>query len=424
MTGNSSGSTRIDVIECQFVLNTVETDNRDIWNPATNTFAAATVPKATQGGLVYRVRQGTAGGGFPGTASAWLPLAVASVPTGTTTNDTVTFWDVRPLIEDRIIPPHNVGADYPRWGRVDYEVNTQLSAGKALLVGTVDVSGSDALTPSPGKRRLGGRLRASGISADKPAGFDGLDLNDANNWAGSISNGVAYVFLLESPFGLPRWARYTNVASGSRQPRSPRGFLVVTQATGPTAGWGTPGAAIGLPTSTGLGTATVTKGAFLGAVLFTGGVAGPTYASGRTQWSTSTSSSPSPIFAALTGTITTVTSTSGYATFGLTGSAYPISAKGIHAVVKLTVSTAAQDVEVSSYVFDSTNTFLLATAEDTVVATHGDGVITRTLHIPLPTSYPVSRSGNPRTLRVNVIGQSANISINTASLQVYGWDLF
>ena len=93
-------------------------------------------------------------------------------------------------------------------------------------------------------------------------------------------------------------------------------------------------------------------------------------------------------------------------------------------MVKLTVSTAAQDVEVSSYVFDSTNTFLLATAEDTVVATHGDGVITRTLHIPLPTSYPVSRSGNPRTLRVNVIGQSANNSINTASLQVYGWDLF
>ncbi|MGA9042863.1 MAG: hypothetical protein WB421_20205 [Terriglobales bacterium] len=424
MTGNSSGSTRIDVIECQFILNTPETDNRDIWNPATNTFAAATVSKATQGGLIYRVRQGTAGGGFPGTASAWLPLAVASVPTGTTTNDTVTFWDVRPLIDDRIIAPQNVGADQPRWGKLEYEVNTQLSAGKALMIGNVDVSGSDALTPSPGHRRLGGRLRASGISADLPGGFDGLDLNDSNNWAGSISNGVAAVFLLENPFGLPRWARYTNVASGARQPRSPRGFLVVTQAAGPTAGWGTPSAAVGLPTSTGLGTATVTKGAFLGYVLFAGGVSGPTYASGRTQWSTSTSSSPSPIFAALAGTITTVTSTSAYATFSLTGSAYPLCAKGIHAVVKLTVSTAAQDVEVSSYLFDSTNAILLATAEDTVVATHGDGTITRTLHVPLPTSYPVSHTGNPRNLRVNVIGQSANITISAASLQVYGWDLF
>ena len=304
MTGNSSGSTRIDVIECQFVLNTVETDNRDIWNPATNTFTAAAVTKATQGGLVYRVRQGTAGGGFPGTASAWLPLCVASVPTGTTTNDTVTFWDVRPLFEDRIIPPHNVAADYPRWGRVEYEVNTQLSAGKALLVGTVDVSGSDALTPSPGKRRLGGRLRASGISADLPGGFDGVDLNDSNNWAGSISNGVAAVFLLENPFGLPRWARYTNVASGARQPRSPRGFVVVTQVAGPTAGWGTPSAAIGLPTSTGLGTATVTKGIYLASVLFAGGVAGPTHASGRTQWSLSNAGLGSTIYPALAGSIT------------------------------------------------------------------------------------------------------------------------
>jgi hypothetical protein len=38
--------------------------------------------------------------------------------------------------------------------------------------------------------------------------------------------------------------------------------------------------------------------------------------------------------------------------------------------------------------------------------------------------YPLSHTGNPRNLRVNVIGQSANILLNTASLQVYGWDLF
>src|ERR1700729_3903361 len=93
MTANSSGQTRIDVIECQNLVNaTAETDNRDIFNPSTGAFNATTVSKAVKGYLTYRVRAGTPGSGFPGTAAGWLPLAVASVPTATTTNDTICFW--------------------------------------------------------------------------------------------------------------------------------------------------------------------------------------------------------------------------------------------------------------------------------------------------------------------------------------------
>jgi len=105
LTPNASGSTRIDIIECQRVQNdpaTKEVDNRDIYDVATGLFNATTVDKAYRDGLTFRIRTGTPGGGFAGvgTVSGWLPMTVCRVPNGTVSWDTVDLWDVRPLASD------------------------------------------------------------------------------------------------------------------------------------------------------------------------------------------------------------------------------------------------------------------------------------------------------------------------------------
>src|SRR3974390_972747 len=60
---NASGSIRIDVIECARVAapgySVIETDNRDIFDPVTGLFSAATVNKVTAGGPQKRGRPGT-----------------------------------------------------------------------------------------------------------------------------------------------------------------------------------------------------------------------------------------------------------------------------------------------------------------------------------------------------------------------------
>jgi hypothetical protein len=420
MTTNSSGSTRIDVVECSYVLNTPETDNRDIWNPATNTFAAAAVSKATQGGLVYRIRVGTPGAGFPGTASGWLPLAVASVPTGTTSNDTITFWDVRPIVEDRILSPSNVGSDYPRWHHANYMVNTAV-AGKAILTGTVDVSGTDIITPSPGTRRLGGRLRTSGISADVISGIDGLDLNDSNNWSAAITTATAFLYLLDSPFGLPRWCRYTNAASGARVPRNPRGFLVVSTQP-PTSFYGSPGAGIGLPASTGLGTTTTTKGVCIATLKYTGGACAPTTCDGRTQWN-------SAAYAASPVTGTTVGTTTPYTVNYVLGEStnFPPGVKAIWADVQLDFTpTAGAIVTLTATISDFSGNPMTTLFQDAVTGYASNATsFWHRFRIPIPATYLYAGLSylNP-TLSIGVSASNATTPIGTPALYVVGWDLY
>jgi len=74
-----------------------------------------------------------------------------------------------------------------------------------------------------------------------------VDLDDTQNRSatGAIgTSGFNFVYLC-TPFGLPRWAKYTKGPSG-RQPRSPRG-LVIASAQAPNVGYGTPGTALILP---------------------------------------------------------------------------------------------------------------------------------------------------------------------------------
>jgi hypothetical protein len=262
ITANSSGQIRVDVIECSYSLNAnAETDNRDIFNPATGAFVATTVPKATQGGLVYRVRAGTPGSGYPAAQVGWLPLAVVSVPSGAATVTDCTWWDVRPLVADRVFAPANLATVFPRPRRNLVAIDTS-SSGKALLSGYVETSATDpgVLTGTglAGSYRLGGTLGSEGT----------IDLNVAANQSGSLSTGPVYVYLLE-PFGLPRWAQYRTV-SGALVPTNPRGIPVVSS-TAPSPLLLSPSAALALPTATGLG-GTTAKAVCIGCTLFASGV--------------------------------------------------------------------------------------------------------------------------------------------------------
>lgn len=237
---NAGGSPRIDIIECSWASVVTETDNRDIYDPTTDTFTAQTVTKVTAGKLTYRVRSGSIGGGFAsvGTASGWLPLAVVSAPAGSTTCDQCTFWDVRPLINDRSFAPFNMsrsrGIEKRAFGQA------VPSGGTVLLSGVFEheISG----------RRIGGRIRPGVPLTDA----NSIDIKAAANQEPGTSltgNKLWFVYIM-TPFGLPRWARYTDGPSG-RVPRSPRGIPIVST-TGPLED-STPSAAISLPTITGLG---------------------------------------------------------------------------------------------------------------------------------------------------------------------------
>lgn len=243
LTANASGSLRIDVVECSRVQPDViiETDSRDVFNTTTGLFAAATVNKVSQAQLQFRIRLGTPGGGFPGSVAGWLPLAVASVPTGTTVWDTVTIWDVRPLAEDLAFNMTSASRDLPLITRCMAQINTTGTGGQSICSGVIEAE--------LGGRRVGGMLRScsnnAAVTADSAPFY--VDLDDAQNRSASGAIGTTgfnYVYLA-TPFGLPRWARYTAGPTG-RVPKSPRG-LVIASAAAPDLVYGTPHAALSLP---------------------------------------------------------------------------------------------------------------------------------------------------------------------------------
>jgi len=258
MTANSSGSTRIDVIEVQFAQLVLTTDNRDIFNPATGLFTATNVTKSTQGYLTalsgtlvsgngppcIRVRAGTPGGGLPANQSGWTPIAVAFVPNGAVQCDDMDFWDVRPLVSDRQFNLTDTSSmSYMK--RFIGSANDQDSGGHTYVTGIAEATF--------GARRVGGNLLTGCPSVDTlpTANFDAQLARDQDG--GSLpSSGLWYLYLL-FPGNLPRWARYTR--SAPRVPRSPRGIPVVS-GTAPQHVTGKPSSAINLPAACGLGGST------------------------------------------------------------------------------------------------------------------------------------------------------------------------
>lgn len=246
MTANASGSTRIDVIECSITSTIVETDNRDIFNPSTGLFTAASITKALEGTLTFRVRAGTPGGGFPGSVSGWLPLMVARVPAATVSNDTMTFWDVRPLVSDRVRGLSAGQHSVPVWGDMNFRVQSGGGVTPCVLEGYCRVGYKG--------RWLGGTLRRGTQGATDTGSVNLLDA-DVQEGAGiTLVNGSPYYLYLVTPFSLPRWSRYTEFGVGYRRPRSPNGILVVSLV--PPDATSQPSAAITLPNGLGFSSTT------------------------------------------------------------------------------------------------------------------------------------------------------------------------
>jgi hypothetical protein len=208
------GSTRIDVVECQPVLTVEQQSNRDIFDMVTGGFTSALVNKLQAGHLVYRIRTGTAGNGFPGLSAGWLPIAVCSVPAGAANWDAVTVWDVRPLVSDLADGPfQNIRQEK---GIARTEVYSDVAtAGQTRLYGT-----------SEGVYRqwkAGGRLLSLGLQY--------VDIRASANWANSFAGFPTaalspWTLYAVFPFGLPRWVRYSTTAP--RVPAGQRGILAIT----------------------------------------------------------------------------------------------------------------------------------------------------------------------------------------------------
>jgi hypothetical protein len=237
---NVSGSIRIDVIECSINSTPATvTDSRDIFNTATGLFSATTVTKETKAQFQYRIRQGTPGSGYPTAAAGWMPLCVASVPSGASSNDNVTFWDVRPLLEDRVRTGTFGTFLKPRVKDVEGSLR-RASASSALLEGMFwgELKG----------RVVGGAFQRCTPGSDT----NGVDIGSIQNQSAAITepiSGHVYVYAC-TPFGLPRWAMYAP-SPAARTPRGTIGLLIASQVVPDT--FGANSATVALPTSTGLG---------------------------------------------------------------------------------------------------------------------------------------------------------------------------
>jgi hypothetical protein len=211
--GNVSGSRRIDVVVADVANQVLETDTRDVFDTATGLFTPMLLNKVTAKRLVYSILRGTPGAGLPALTNT-IPLAVASVPSGTASWADVTFWDVRPLVADRIT---YYKRQNERRRYYDFDFYADVSAdhfGFAYTEWNGYLVGGRLMTSVPG---LGDVV----FDADAPANATAND-----NFNGLISPpddlGANPVFLL-FPGGLPRWARYSEGAAPGLAIRAPYG---------------------------------------------------------------------------------------------------------------------------------------------------------------------------------------------------------
>lgn len=244
LAANPAGSIRIDVVECRRLpVDVVETDNRDIFDPSTGRFTPIAVDKVVRSQLEFRVRQGTPGAGLPANVQGWLPLCVVSIPATTVSPvvDAATFWDVRPLISDRIRPPFNGVRSFSRSFHPSAWGNDSTSPGVANIW-------SGHLEGENNQYLAGGVLR-SGVPGTGDG--DAIDIMDVRNQDGAIAT-VDFNWYLWAlfPGGLPRWVRYTEAAP--RIPGPFRGIPTVSQVGPISLSNSTPLVPIAVPAITGL----------------------------------------------------------------------------------------------------------------------------------------------------------------------------
>lgn len=232
-TANGGGGVRVDLVECQPVDTLLESDSRDIFVPATGLFAPATVEKVRAFRMTYRIRLGTPGGGLPALATGWLPLTVAIVPVGAADFGSCDFYDVRPLVEERVAPqPINGTRGRARVNDAEFQVIS--NSGAMTIQGFAETVF--------GGYRAGGWLRRSTAygaggtrtgagNADGDPTFINLELAENQALGYTLTSSGLITVGAFFPGGLPRWVRYSESAIGGgfgRVPQGPRGILMLT----------------------------------------------------------------------------------------------------------------------------------------------------------------------------------------------------
>lgn len=216
LVANAAGSPRVDVIECRPVEVIEETDNRDVEvDQNTGEWDTPAVTKVSRLGLEFRARQGTPGSGYPGNASGWLPLAVAVHAAGSTSNDNVEFWDVRPLLADR--------------RRLFDHRQTDVSGAAIETRFFTSYTGADAgkfVAQGCAYGAIGSRIAGGFFNTQQPT--DLFAASTARD-PGSVFNvpKTPWYLYMCFPHGLPRWVRY-QAAPLARLPNGPRGVPITS----------------------------------------------------------------------------------------------------------------------------------------------------------------------------------------------------
>lgn len=419
---NASGSTRIDVVECRLSSSPgVVTDTRDVFDTSLGTFSATLVTKERYGVLEYRVRQGTPAAGFPGTASGWLPLCVASVPNGAASNNDVTFWDVRPLVSDRVSGPFSMSRTVSLYDQNLVALNDQDFGGELRVSGTMRVSYKD--------RWVGGMMRRGSPGTDG----DYVDLLDVANQEDAYAipvTGFSYLYLA-FPFGLPRWSRYASFPS-ARIPRAPRGIPVLSLSA-PRIG-GLNDATIDLPSGLGLGVGPVPVGGAVcvAAVYATASTLRGGIIDGRIQWIRAGNAPP-------TTNAIAFNADGGYDRFKSTftlipGTHFPANAKALYCMLRLQYSITngsstnfeGGEIEVQT-VAGSALAFVPGRTGWVVNGSGGtfSGLRHDTGHvrIPLFPEYPGSNVQSSKKLVWHYDTSSAGVTVSaTPQCLVFGWE--
>jgi hypothetical protein len=396
---NTSGSTRVDIVECQCTDVQLSSENRDIYNQISGMFAPALVYKTMASRFAYRLRQGTPGAGLPALASGWLPLMVAVVPNGVTTWTTaVQCYDVRPLISESANGVvRAVDAPWPT------KCFLSLSPGSTELAGYA--------TTTCGWFKAGGALVEGGV---------GLKLDGAKYLESGFAlpaNGPVYIYAC-FPAGLPRWVIYDT----AMVPNGPRGIMQLSTVH-PSFYKGAASSAITLSATRGLGATPCAACACLGAFMTESGAALPAAfaADGTAVWQ----------YGVLTP-IAAASFTATAADFTLNaGVHFPNNARAIYVQFALTWTgtTTAGRCNIGASGYDATGAAQITEDTETVYidVASGGSFLTKRHRIPLDRGYPADDGGTVPTgflasLEYTLLNTRSGVA-SAVNAYVVGWEL-